>query len=190
MRKKIVALMLSFALVLSLTACGGNSKDEKKADTSPATEAAANESVETSNESEVPDADGGEISEELLSFLEQLTILEFGNVAGTEWGLAGGMLDGVEMEEADLEDVLTTNYGGTLNIVFDSEENISMVQGKGTLAGTYAPVSEKDGVVGIVFDFNGTELKYAGLFAEVEGREVLMLFPDDSGKNVFYFTQN
>lgn len=190
MRKKIVTLLLSFSLVLSLTACGGNSKDEKKTDASPATETVASKPAETSNESEAADDGAGEISEELLSFLEQITILEFRDVAGTEWGLAGGMLDGVEMEESDLEEVLTTNYGGTLNIVFDSEENISMVQGKGTLAGTYAPLSEKEGVVAIVFDFNGTELKYAGLFAEVDGTEVLMLFPDDSGKNVFYFTQN
>ncbi len=97
------------------------------------------------------------------------------------------MVDGAEMEQEDADAALEL-YNGSLEIVFDDEQNISMVQGGGTLEGVYGLMS--DGyVLEIVFDNGGSELKYAGVFAEVDGTVALMLFPDATGQNAIYFTQ-
>lgn len=64
-----------------------------------------------------------------------------------------------------------------------------MVQGGGTLKGVYGLTEDNDNVLGLIFDNSGSELIYAGLFADVDGTLVLMLFPDGSGKNAIYFTQ-
>lgn len=108
-------------------------------------------------------------------------------LAGTSWEFAGGFLDGTEMEQADAEATLA-QYGGTLQIVFDSETDVSMVQGGGTLSGTYTTLD--DGTrLGFAFDNAGSELKYGGLFADVNGTAVLMLLPDGTYMNAIYFSQ-
>lgn len=207
MRKKIVTLMLSLAMVLSLTACGGNGKDEKKDDSSTSAKTETSESADDAASDDADDAEnaddaasddasdanadaaGTEASDSLLSLLSQLDVQEVSDaIVGTEWGMSGGIVDGVEMEQEEY-DASLEQYGGTLNIVFDDAENISMVQGGGTLKGTYTSVSDNY-LMEIIFDNNGTELKYAGLFANVDGTKVLMLFSDDTGKNAIYFTQN
>ncbi|MCI8280180.1 MAG: DUF4923 family protein [Lachnospiraceae bacterium] len=48
----------------------------------------------------------------------------------------------MEMEQEDLDQSLEL-YGGQMNIVFDSEKTISMVQGNGTLKGTYQMMEER-----------------------------------------------
>lgn len=202
MKKKLITLGLSLVMVLSLAACGGNSESGSRSEESSSAKAKTEEeaddnvSEEEENTSGTEQGSGAEavsddeVSEDLLKFLEQLTLLEpSDSIVGTEWGFSGGMLDGTEMEQEELDETLETVYGGKLNIVFDDEKNISMVQGGGTLKGTYSP-TEDIHVMGIVFDNDGEELVYAGLFADVDGTEVLMLFADDSGKNAIYFTQN
>lgn len=220
MRKKIVTLMLGFAVALSVAACGGNTESGKKDDNGASAEAGAGESAETSEpeeeagksaggsesgeESEGLSEDGesgdeeaqdlaesgSEVSEDMWGVIEKLSLLNPTDaLIGTEWSLSGGMVDGVELEQDGLEESLEM-YGGKLNIVFDDDETISMEQGNGTLKGTYGVTPEDERLMGIVFDNNGSELIYAGLLADVEGEEVLMLFSDDTGRNAVYFTQN
>lgn len=173
---------------------------DESADDSSSVDEADEPASDSSSEEETPDAaeeDGesqnvaeGEVSEDMWNLIEQLSLLEPTDaLIGTEWSLSGGLIDGVEMDQAALDKSLEL-YSGKLDIVFDDDENISMVQGGATLKGTFG-VSEADGrILGIVFDNNGSDLPYVALLAEVDGEQVLMLFSDDTGRNAVYFTQN
>lgn len=204
MKKKVIALVLSGMMVCSLTACGGSgsaaeSSASAQAETSAAVddgeeEAEVEEETEVEEEAEVEETEvmevetEAEVSDDLQAFLQQLSLLgPTEDIIGTGWTFSGGMVDGAEMEQEDADAALEL-YNGSLEIVFDDEENIRMVQGGGTLEGVYGLMS--DGyVLEIVFDNGGSELKYAGVFAEVDGTVALMLFPDATGQNAIYFTQ-
>ncbi len=204
MKKKCIALVLSGMMVCSLTACGGSgsaaeSSASAQAETSAAVddgeeEAEVEEETEVEEEAEVEETEvmevetEAEVSDDLQAFLQQLSLLgPTEDIIGTGWTFSGGMVDGAEMEQEDADAALEL-YNGSLEIVFDDEENIRMVQGGGTLEGVYGLMS--DGyVLEIVFDNGGSELKYAGVFAEVDGTVALMLFPDATGQNAIYFTQ-
>lgn len=193
--KKFLALLLSFVLVLSLAACGDTK--EETSDPEPSskakTEAADVDSSSDDNDSKTEDeaaASEVEIGDGLSNFLSQLTLVQPTDaIAGTGWDFSGGMIDGTEMNEEDVAQSLEL-YGGKLNIVFDDDENVSMVQGDGALKGVYGVLEDNENVLGIIFtDAAGSQLVYAGLFTEVDDTLVLMLFSDDSGQNAFYFTQ-
>ncbi len=204
MKKKVIALVLSGMMVCSLTACGGSgSAAESSAPAQTETAAAVDdeeeeaeveEETEVEEEAEVEETEvmevetEAEVSDDLQAFLQQLSLLgPTEDIIGTGWTFSGGMVDGAEMEQEDADAALEL-YNGSLEIVFDDEENIRMVQGGGTLEGVYGLMS--DGyVLEIVFDNGGSELKYAGVFAEVDGTVALMLFPDATGQNAMYFTQ-
>ncbi len=211
MKKKCIALVLSGMMVFSLTACGGSgsaaeSSASAQAETSAAVddgeeEAEVEEETEVEEEAEVEEdveaeeadvtedeAGEEEVSDDLQAFLQQLSLLApTEDIIGTGWAFSGGMIDGTEMEQEDADAALEL-YNGSLEIVFDDEENIRMVQGGGTLEGVYG-LAEDGYVMEIVFDNNGSELKYAGVFADVDGTVALMLFSDATGQNAIYFTQ-
>lgn len=207
MMKKFVTVMLSLAMALSLAACGGD-KNASSSGSSPSTqstvsEAAKNDTAGNAAEPEVSEpestpaeevetqdveAENAEVSDELMDFLAQLSIIEPTDVIiGTGWEFAGGRLGGEEMDEEQAAQSLET-YGGSLNIVFDDEENMRMVQGGGTMNGTYGLADDGYTLV-IAFNNGGTEIPYAGVFADVEDTVVLMLIADETGQNVIYFTQ-
>ena len=120
----------------------------------------------------------------LLETVELAAVPE--GLAGTGWEFAGGYINGAQMDQDQANNALA-QYGGTLQIVFEDETNISMVQGGGTLAGIYGTAD--DGLyLSIVFDNAGTDLEYVGLFTDVNGTAVLML-SDTDGLNAIYFTQ-
>ena len=79
-------------------------------------------------------------------------------------------------------------YGGSLQILFKDDKNVSMLQGGGTLEGTYVQVDE--GTFSIEFANSESELVYSALFTDVGGTPVMMLFPDNTGLNAIYFTQS
>lgn len=173
---------------------------DETADDSSSVDEADETASDSSSEEETPDAaeeDGesqdvaeGEMSEDMWNLIEQLSLLEPTDaLIGTEWSLSGGLIDGVEMDQAALDKSLEL-YSGKLDIVFDDDENISMVQGGATLKGTFGVSEADERILGIVFDNNGSDLPYAALLAEVDGEQVLMLFSDDTGRNAVYFTQN
>lgn len=159
------------------------------ADDSSSEEAADDSSSDAEADGDSQEVAEGEMSEDMWNVIEQLSLIEPTDaLVGTEWSLSGGMVDGVEMDQAALDDSLEM-YSGKLDVVFKDGENISMVQGGGTLEGTYWAMPQEKRLLGIVFDNDGSELKYAGLLADVDGEQVLMLFSDDTGRNAVYFTQ-
>ena len=106
MKNKTFACVMGLVLALSLTACGEeeviveNTNEEVSVEvqTQEATEAPTETVAETGTE-----AEGGP--------LLQVAVMEIPDLSGTEWNFAGGMIDGVEMEEEDLNATLET-YGG------------------------------------------------------------------------------
>ena len=189
MKKKLVGLMLSGMLVLSLAACGGDDAAADSATVSTQTEVSTmsdtvQEAVTTeevtvndSTDSEAADSDG---------ILYHLTMEEIPDLADTTWDFAGGMIDGTEMTEDEFNTALSSTYGGQLSFVFDGNGNAQMVQGGVFLNGTYEV--RDDGLVAVVFDNNGSDLIYACFFTDMDGLTMIAL-SDDSGNNGVYFVQ-
>ncbi|MDO4531688.1 MAG: copper amine oxidase N-terminal domain-containing protein [Bacillota bacterium] len=118
--------------------------------------------------------------------LFDLSYVEVEDIAGSTWGLTGGFLDGMEMGQADYEEVMAM-YGGVLNLEFD-EDKAYMVQGGGTLEGTYTDTG--DSVYDVRFDYNGKELIYACAFTETaDGQLIMIAMTDATGLNGLYFAQ-
>ncbi len=189
MKKKLVSLMLSGMLVLSLAACGGDDAAADSATVSTQTEVSTTsdtvqeavtteeETVNDTADSEAADSDG---------ILYQLPMEEIPDLADTTWNFAGGMIDGTEMTEDEFNTALSSTYGGQLSFVFDGNGNAQMVQGGGSLNGTYEV--RDDGLVAVVFDNNGSDLIYACFFTDMDGLTMIAL-SDDSGNNGVYFVQ-
>lgn len=168
--KKIVALMTSLVMAASLAACG---EEEVVVDDS------VNSSVESSVE------EGGQDTTEGSFNVLDLPGVEGPDVRNTTWSFAGGCEDGVPLTEERAYAALEA-YGGTLQLVFDEEDGVQMVQGGGTLAGTYQ--TNEDSSVLLTFDNNGSELVYLCVFADIDGLTMIAV-PDDTGLNGLYFVE-
>ena len=156
--KKIFALMTSLVMAASLAACG---EEEVVVDDS------VNSSVERSVSSEESSVEeGGQDTTEGSFNVLDLPGVEGPDVRNTTWSFAGGCEDGVPLTEERAYAALEA-YGGTLQLVFDEEDGVQMVQGGGTLAGTYQ--TNDDSSVLLTFDNNGSELVYLCVIADIDG---------------------
>lgn len=187
--KKLTVLTLCFAMVLSTAACGSKpitAVDPSTQGTTAESAFAPTESVSAPEESGAS-SEASEANGDLESFLNQLVIIgPSEDMFYVGWTLTGGMLDGVEMNDTDVEQVLE-NYGGKLQFVFNEDETVNMIQGGGYLEGTFS-VADDAYSMPMVFDNAGTQLSYVGIFVQMDNSMVLVLLPDDSGRNALYFT--
>ena len=151
MKRKVIACVMGLVLALSLAACGEEEVvvENTNAEVTVAvqTTEAAETPAETVAEADV-EAEGGP--------LLQVEVMEIPDLSGTEWTFAGGMIDGVEMEEEDLNATLET-YGGTLGLVFGEDGAVTMVQGGGNAEGTYEYSDDNKGGYEFVDD-NGRKV--------------------------------
>ncbi len=184
MKRKTLALMLSLTLALSMTACGGSDSSDA-ADTETAVEAEEDTEDVAEEDSEDVAEEADEANED-LGPLYSIPAIEAPEVAGTTWAFVGAMLDGEELDEETCNGVLEQNYGGTLEMAFDEDGGAQMIQGGGTIEGTYSYVDES--TILVVLDNNGSELQYACAFADVDG-VTMVLMNDDTGYNGIYFMQ-
>ena len=91
------------------------------------------------------------------------------------------------MAQAEMDESLAA-YGGTLQFTVDAAGGAKMIQGGGTLNGTYQYLD--DGSVGVIFDYNGEELRYACIFTWTDEGELLMVaISDAEGADGIYFVQ-
>lgn len=162
--KKILSLVLALVLTLSLmfvmTACGGEDAD------APVSQ--------------------GETQNDVNAFPEALTNLEALAVEGvdyTGWTLSGGMVDGVEMEEADVSAILDA-CGGKMEFYFLEAGKINLSNGEKTFEGTYTLASD-----GYIVDavFEGYE--YYGVFTPINDVKVLVIVNKEDNTTALYFTQ-
>lgn len=184
MKKKIFACAMGMVLALSLAACGDeevvvDNTDAEVTQEVQTQEAATEVQTETVAETGTDAEEGGP--------LLQLEVMEIPDLSGSEWSLAGGMIDGTEMEEEDLNQTLEA-YGGSLQIVFGEDGAATMVQGGGNAEGTYE-YSDDNTAIKMTFDFEGTELSYAGFLSQVGDTLTLIAMPDMDGYNGLYFVQ-
>lgn len=169
-------------MVLSMSACGGS---DSSADTTAAQETEAEVTVET----EAAEAETEELPD--LVDVEGATIwyilrVETPDLTNTSWGLSGGYIEGEEMTQEDLDQTLE-QYGGQLDFNFGEDGQGQMVQGGGTMEGTYEYL---DDGVSVVFDNQEADLPYTCLFTEMNDTLVLVAVPDESGTTGLYFSQN
>ena len=91
------------------------------------------------------------------------------DMSNTVWSFAGGYIDGGEMTQAEMDESLAA-YGGTLQFTFDAAGD--------------------DGSVGVIFDSNGEELRYACIFTWTDEGELLMVaISDVEGADGIYFVR-
>ena len=101
------------------------------------------------------------------------------DMSNTVWSFAGGYIDGGEMTQAEMDESLAA---------FDAAGGAKMIQGGGTLNGTYQYLD--DGSGGVIFDYNGEELRYACIFTWTDEDELLMVaISDAEGADGIYFVQ-
>ena len=184
MKQKSLICVMGLVLALSLTACGGEEVVVENSNEEVTTEVQTQETTaeiqaETVAETATETEEGGP--------LLQLGVVEIPDLSGSEWSLAGGMIDGTEMEEEDLNATLEA-YGGSLQIVFGEDGAATMVQGGGQAEGTYE-YSDDNTAIKMTFDFEGTEISYAGFLSQVGDTLTLIALPDLEGYNGLYFVQ-
>jgi len=194
--KKLLAILLSLMLALSITACGG---EEETAEVAEAVEeeVVEEEAVEEAIEEEVVEEEVVEeevveeevVEEEATEYtggLFDLPLAETPDLPGTTWSLAGAMIDGVELETEQLENEVLPLYGGQLDFAFH-EDGAQIVQGNGTLDGECTYMDE--GAL-VLIEHEGEILQYACVFTEIEGTVVMIALTDETGINGLYFVQN
>ena len=182
MKRKMIACVMGLVLALSLAACGEEEVVVENTNEEVTVEAQTTEAAETPAET-VAEADTEAEGGPLL----QVEVMEIPDLSGTEWTVAGGMIDGVEMEEEDLNATLET-YGGTLQLVFGEDGAVTMVQGGGNAEGTYE-YSDDNTAIKMTLDFGGTEISYAGFLSQVGDTVTLIAMSDMNGYDGLYFVQ-
>ncbi len=173
--KKFATVTLSLMMALSMSACSGSDEPEE-------TETAVVQEAETETEVEAEaDTDTDKMT------LWDIDRIDAPELTNTTWSFAGGYIDDAEMTQEEMEESLE-QYGGQLDFVFGEDGEAQMVQGGGTMEGTYEYLD--DGSVSAVFDYNGGELPYTCLFTEQGDQLILVAIADESGAEGLYFKQN
>jgi len=186
MKRKVITCVMGLVLAMSLAACGEEEVVVENTNAEVTVEVQTTEAAETPAETvaeTVAETDTGAEGGPLL----QVEVMEIPDLSGTEWTFAGGMIDGVEMEEEDLNATLET-YGGTLRLVFGEDGAVTMVQGGGNAEGTYE-YSDDNTAIKMTLDFGGTEISYAGFLSQVGDTVTLIAMSDMNGYDGLYFVQ-
>ncbi len=100
------------------------------------------------------------------------------------WDFCGGMFGDAELTEEEAIDVLN-QYGGVLQFVFNEDGTVAMVQGGGSLEGTFVSQGEKGGIA--TFDYDGGTLEYVCELIDFEGTLVMTATQDNV--DYMYFIQ-
>lgn len=114
--------------------------------------------------------------------LANVDIYEVPDLDGTTWTLAGGIAEGTEMEDADLEAVLDS-VGGQSDYLFAAGNSAQLITGMGNVNGSY--VSD-GGLIQISFD-NG--VVYDAAFTVIEDQTVMIVIADGDLNTGLYYVQ-
>lgn len=186
--KKITNIFLIAALICSMTfmmtACGDT--DASSDDTvSEKTDTSKDVDVEDDTEDVTEDVtdDAGENTEAVFpAALEDVEALPIPDLSYTGWALSGGIVDGQEMEETDVQEILDA-CGGCFNIIFSDNGNVTMENGAQSFPGTYTATSDEY-FLDIVFE----NYEYYGAFTDIEGVTVMILANKADSETAFYMT--
>lgn len=188
--KKLLVAMLSSVMIMSLVACGGTEEVTSESPVQQEVETIVEEKKETESVEEKQEVvvETEEKQETTVAettdggyMWDNIPQIEAPDMSNTVWTFAGAYIDGVEMNQEDYDSALQA-YGGSLQFVFDDNGGAQMVQGGGTLQGTYSYGESES--VSVAFDNNGTELQYICLFTEDE--DIFMLAFTDPDNCVYF----
>lgn len=163
----VLAILIIFSMAAVMSACGD--------DTATDDGTVANDDTATSNQSTAADF--------FPKALSNVTAYPIDDMSLAGWQLAGGMIDGVEMEEADLT-ALLSNAGGKIEFVFTDDKNVRLITGLNTIDGTYSLISE-DMIVHMVFP----EIEYYGVVTVVSETTVFMIADPKQPGSALYLSQ-
>ena len=177
--KKLLSLVLMLATMLTMvcfmTACGdeADKKDDKtSSQSSSQADKEGNEGNVDANASVFPEA------------LTNIPAIDVPELANTGWTLSGGMVNGVEMEEADLQAVLDA-CGGALDIIFLDAGKAQLANGENVYDGTFEVTEDKAALRASFTE----DYSYFGVFTEVEGTPVLVLSNTKDSETALYMVQ-
>ena len=180
--KKFMCVMLALMMLLSvsllMTACG------EPDDAEPATTSGGrtnNGDGTTNNGGDTND--GGEGNNPFPAALGNLEVIPIPDVTYTGWHFVGGLIDGKEMEDAEVSAILDA-CGGSLEMYFPMPDEAAIANEQEYYAGTYTIVSD-----GYVMDMDLDAYEYYGLFTQFEGENVLILINKEESNTAFYMMQ-
>lgn len=198
--KKLLAMMLSFMLVMSLAACGD-------ADTEVDDGNAGTGGIQNSGEKDPAGGQSGSGGEkdpaggqsendgpidttkgDLAEFLKNVQLMKIPSwLPDSGWEFVGARLDGEDLTQDEVKEVLNQQYGGMLVILYGSSGDVQMVQSEGAFQGTYQKL-EDEYTVTLDLDYSGNALNYAAVFLEPKpGVRYMLLLLENSSDNIFYF---
>lgn len=191
---KVFAILLALTLCLSLAACGGDEPAPAPApaepsSTAPAPEPAPEPEPEPEGEGEPAATDGDPYTNYplLVENLKELYEVDPSTLAPSGWQFAGGYTNGKELNDQEAGEILAM-YGGTLQLIFTSQETATMVQGGGNLEGSYTVLSDNF-TINLALELQGTTYDYVAVFTDLEGTPVLLLVATADPETVLYMTQ-
>lgn len=205
MMKKLPALLTALTLCLSLAACGGDTPSAASPGGSQPSSAASTGS-DTPSAAPTPSAGAEEDRNDTgpaapVDFSAVSSYTEIPVLADREpfeatprdilrtswWYFIGGSADGKEMDQTEVQDLLRSRYGGDLQLHFDGDTAVSMVQGNGSLDGSYE-IQADNYTITMSFDDNGTTRSYVGVFTwPDQAIVVLVLVAEDEPSTALYF---
>ncbi len=132
--KKFLSVLLVFAMlilsVFAFSACGNDSGNGSSSST---------ESVES--------ADIDPITQEILNWPIILNLIECGDIPDldeTAWNFAGSIVDEKNLTAEENEKILTENFGGSFQVVFEGGNKIAFVKGGISTEGTFVAYEQDE----------------------------------------------
>ncbi len=172
--KKYLSWILMAAVLLTvafgMTACGGETPD------------GGEDSQPVGGSSDVDGGDEQQTGPTLPAALQGIDIYEAESLDYSGWQLAGGMMDGVEMEAEDVQKI-RDGMGGDLQIIFLEAGKVNLFNGTDTLEGTYTTDTENH-CLNLVFG----EYTYYAIFTMVGEDGVLILVNDTEPNTALYMS--
>lgn len=182
--KKLVFLLLAAAMCLSLAACGG--KDDPQTPSGNGG-SSGGDIASTPTPEPAGAKEDSYVNYPAFSGIEIYEAPSPDDVAETAWAFAGGYTDGHSLTDEEAAGVLEL-YGGTLRIEFPDAKTANMVQGGGTMPGTFKVLN--DGfTLSLSFELQGTSYDYVAAFTyagDADEDLVLVLVSTADPETAFY----
>lgn len=188
--KKRLNILLVAALICSMTftmtACSDDKETVSDITVSEsdknATDDTTKEDTDLSEDADTDNSNAEEGESVFPAALSDVETIPVPDLTYTGWALSGGMVDGKEMEEADVQSILDA-CGGCFNFIFNEEGTVTMENGEQSFAGTYT-VTLDGYAIDIVFE----NYEYYGVFTTIDDLAVMILANKTDSETAFYLT--
>lgn len=197
--RKLLSLFLALVMCVSLAACGGEDETPDPTEPSggtvsepddPSGGAGSADNAADPADVSIPAEGEGDYcgNYDVLKNYELYVVLPMDRLTAASWNFSGGYANGVEMEQEELDNLLSV-YSGTLQVQFVDDKTANLVQGSGTIPGTYR-VLDDDASINFTFELDGTAFDYVGAFTAIGEDEtpVLLFVSPEAPDTVFYMT--